>query len=54
GGSRRRCSLEPRLSPEDYIVFCFREDGGIDVVNEGRGSSEEAYSAAGKEERVLH
>ncbi|EPS57151.1 hypothetical protein M569_17670 [Genlisea aurea] len=26
--------VEPRLSGGDYIVFCFREDGTIDLMNE--------------------
>ncbi|CAA0838759.1 Protein BREAKING OF ASYMMETRY IN THE STOMATAL LINEAGE [Striga hermonthica] len=26
---------EPRFAEEDYIVFCFREDGEIDMINEG-------------------
>lgn len=31
---------EPRFAEEEYIVFCFREDGEIDMVNEGRSSEE--------------
>ncbi|KAL3632462.1 hypothetical protein CASFOL_025446 [Castilleja foliolosa] len=26
---------EPRFADEDYIVFCFREDGKIDMINDG-------------------
>ncbi|KAL8506333.1 hypothetical protein ACS0TY_017270 [Phlomoides rotata] len=31
---------EPRFAEEEYIVFCFREDGEIDMVNEGSSSEE--------------
>ncbi|XP_057791269.1 protein BREAKING OF ASYMMETRY IN THE STOMATAL LINEAGE [Salvia miltiorrhiza] len=26
---------EPHVAEEDYLVFCFREDGAIDIVNDG-------------------
>lgn len=28
----------PRFSEEDYIVFCFREDGAIHMINESKPS----------------
>ncbi|KAL3623346.1 hypothetical protein CASFOL_032162 [Castilleja foliolosa] len=30
---------EPHFAEEDYIVFCFREDGEIDMINEGNNKS---------------
>ncbi|KAL0421665.1 UNVERIFIED_CONTAM: protein BREAKING OF ASYMMETRY IN THE STOMATAL LINEAGE [Sesamum latifolium] len=39
--SRGRRLDEPRFAEEDYIVFCFREDGAIDMIGEGKSS--EAY-----------
>ncbi|KAI3463834.1 hypothetical protein Pfo_020497 [Paulownia fortunei] len=29
---------EPRFAEEDYIVFCFRDDGAIHMINEGNSS----------------
>ncbi|KAK4402547.1 protein BREAKING OF ASYMMETRY IN THE STOMATAL LINEAGE [Sesamum angolense] len=39
--SRGRRLDEPRFAEEDYIVFCFREDGAIHMIGEGKSS--EAY-----------
>ncbi|XP_073138144.1 protein BREAKING OF ASYMMETRY IN THE STOMATAL LINEAGE [Henckelia pumila] len=33
-----RDSKWPRFSEEDYIVFCFREDGAIHMINENKPS----------------
>lgn len=30
---------EPSFAEEDYIVFCFRDDGEIDMINEAKSSS---------------
>ncbi|KZV21707.1 protein BREAKING OF ASYMMETRY IN THE STOMATAL LINEAGE [Dorcoceras hygrometricum] len=34
----RRDPKWPRFSEEDYIVFCFREDGAIHMINESKPS----------------
>ncbi|XP_057791784.1 uncharacterized protein LOC131008775 [Salvia miltiorrhiza] len=41
GGSwRAAAEAEPRFAEEDYIVFCFGEDGEIHMINNDRKSSE--------------
>lgn len=41
---------EPHLEEEDYIVFCFREDGAIRIINEGKSS--EAYEENDDRENI--
>lgn len=31
-----KCGAEPRFAEEDYIVFCFRENGEIHMITEGK------------------
>ncbi|KAK6149169.1 hypothetical protein DH2020_016694 [Rehmannia glutinosa] len=40
--------VEPRFAEEDYIVFCFREDGEIDMINDGNNKPSEAYDQHAK------
>lgn len=41
---------EPRFAEEDYIVFCFREDGAIHMIEEGKSS--EAYDENAEHENT--
>ncbi|XP_011086911.1 protein BREAKING OF ASYMMETRY IN THE STOMATAL LINEAGE [Sesamum indicum] len=41
---------EPRFAEEDYIVFCFREDGAIHMIGEGKSS--EAYDESDEHENT--
>ncbi|KAK4426932.1 protein BREAKING OF ASYMMETRY IN THE STOMATAL LINEAGE [Sesamum alatum] len=41
---------EPWFAEEDYIVFCFREDGGIHMIGEGKSS--ESYHESNEHENT--
>ncbi|KAI4344000.1 hypothetical protein L6164_011278 [Bauhinia variegata] len=37
-------SGEPSLPDDDYIIFCFTENGEFDIVRDGRGASSDALT----------
>ena len=41
----------PKFADEDYIVFCFGEDGTFDVVKDGRGGASDHPNFMNRESR---
>lgn len=41
----------PRFADEDYIVFCFGEDGTFDVIKDGKGGASDHINCMTRESR---
>ena len=43
----------PHFSDEDYIVFCFREDGAFDVVKDGKPETSNRFDCTSRSSRPV-
>lgn len=44
----------PHFSDEDYIVFCFREDGAFDVVKDGKPETSNRFDCISRSSRTVN
>ncbi|XP_040997663.1 protein BREAKING OF ASYMMETRY IN THE STOMATAL LINEAGE [Juglans microcarpa x Juglans regia] len=47
-------SCWPNFSDEDYIVFCFREDGAFDVVKDGKPETSNRFDCMSRSSRTVN
>ncbi|KAG6675381.1 hypothetical protein I3843_15G093200 [Carya illinoinensis] len=47
-------SCWPHFSDEDYIVFCFREDGAFDVVKDGKPETSNRFDCMSRSSRTVN
>lgn len=47
-------SCWPHFSDEDYIVFCFREDGAFDVVKDGKPEASSRFDCTSRSPRPIN